>query len=180
MMTTIEQNALVVALIDNLHAHGSWCGETHVQKAAYFVEELCKVPLEFQYRLYRQSPFSFDLQDRLTGLRADGFLTLEIAGSSGGPKIRATEIKDSLLSRGKKVLGSYKKAIEFVASKLGAKHVTDLEYLATALMVSRESGNDVETRAKAMVQLKPQLQLSVATDAVKTIDSMRVEYSRLH
>ncbi len=179
MITNIEKNGLVVTLIDQLHANGSWCDEAHVQKAAYFVEELCKVPLGFGFRLYKQSPFSFALQERLTGLRADGFLTLEITGLGGGPMIRATEDKDALLSRSQKVLDTHKKAIEFVASRLGAKPALDLACLATALMISRERGGDVDSRSKALVVLKPHMQLSAAVHTVETIDNLQTEYAEM-
>jgi len=55
---------------------GSWAGETHIQKAAYFLQELFGVPLGFRFMLYWYGPFPFDLRDELTGLRGDGLLCL--------------------------------------------------------------------------------------------------------
>jgi hypothetical protein len=52
-------------------------GETHMQKATFFLQELIKVPLGFEFLLYKHGPFSFDLRDELTFMRAQGFLRLE-------------------------------------------------------------------------------------------------------
>ena len=43
-MKRLQSNAVLLSLIDNLQAKGSWCGETHVQKATYFIQELFGVP----------------------------------------------------------------------------------------------------------------------------------------
>ena len=76
-MDRLRNAALLTRLIEGLCGKGDWCGETHVQKTAFFVQELLGVPLEFQFILYKHGPFSFGLRDELTALRADGLLELE-------------------------------------------------------------------------------------------------------
>ena len=44
-MERLPRSAILLTLVEELHAHGSWCGETHVQKCVYFAQELFKVPL---------------------------------------------------------------------------------------------------------------------------------------
>lgn len=82
-MNRLKKDALLCELADQLRHSGSWCGETHVQKATYFLQELRRVPLEFEFVLYRHGPFSFDLRDELTAMRADGFLDLSERGPYG-------------------------------------------------------------------------------------------------
>ena len=82
--------AALIELIEKLRQEGSWCGETHVQKAVYFLQNLMGVPLQFDFILYKHGPFSFDLRDELTALRADGILRLETRGLYGA-RIAATD-----------------------------------------------------------------------------------------
>ena len=72
-----DKTVLLTHLIEGLCERGNWCGETHVQKTAFFVQELMGVPMEFRFILYKHGPFSFDLRDELTALRANGLLGLE-------------------------------------------------------------------------------------------------------
>ena len=73
-MNRLPQAAIVTRLTGRLRDQGSWCGETHLQKAMYFLQELMEVPTGFEFILYMHGPFSFDLRAELTSLRADGLL----------------------------------------------------------------------------------------------------------
>ena len=69
-MNDNDRSAILLDLAAQLREHGSWTGETHVQKAAYFVQELLGVPSGFRFVLYRHGPFSFDLRASLNKLEA--------------------------------------------------------------------------------------------------------------
>ena len=58
--------ALIVELVEKLHAQGSWCGETHVQKATYIVQDLAKLNIGYKFVIYKHGPFSFDLSSELS------------------------------------------------------------------------------------------------------------------
>ena len=45
--------ALLLRLIQAQKEEGSRGGETHIQKAVYFLQELMQVPLNFRFILYR-------------------------------------------------------------------------------------------------------------------------------
>ena len=70
-MKRLQRAAILVTLAEKLRDQGSWCGETHIQKGTYLLQELLGVPLELEYCLYKHGPYSFDLSDELTSLRAD-------------------------------------------------------------------------------------------------------------
>ena len=89
-MGRLKRAALLTRLMEWMREHGSWCGETHLQKAAFLAQELMEVPLELEFVLYRHGPYSFDLRDELTGLRGDGLVRLEPRGA-WGPSFVATE-----------------------------------------------------------------------------------------
>jgi len=76
-MDRLRKAALQTRLIEQLRKEGSWCGETHVQKATLFLQDLMRVPLELEFILYKHGPFSFDLRSELTSLRADELVKLE-------------------------------------------------------------------------------------------------------
>jgi len=166
-----EQNrAVLVALIKSLRSKGSWCGETHIQKAAFFLKTLTGVPIDFDFILYKHGPFSFDLRDELSVMRAYGLLALE-ANYPYGPSILDTEAGKSLIDRFPKTLGKYEKQISFIADKLGDKGVVDLERLATAYYVTLEnSQSGVDARAEEIVALKPHIEPESAQKAVQDVD----------
>lgn len=167
-----EQNrAVLVTLIQSLRAKGSWCGETHIQKAAFFLKTLTGVPIDFDFILYKHGPFSFDLRDALSVMRAYGLLTLE-TNYPYGPRILETEVGTSLNARYTKTLGKYKKQISFIADHLGDKGVVDLEKLATAYYVTRETHDrNVNTRAETIIALKPHITAASAEQAINDVDA---------
>jgi len=56
-MDRLQKAALITRLLQNLRSKHSWCGETHIQKAAFFAQELMEVPLGFEFILYKHGPF---------------------------------------------------------------------------------------------------------------------------
>jgi uncharacterized protein YwgA len=69
-MDRLWRASLLLTMNEELRRAGSWAGETHMQKAIFFLQELIKVPLGFEFLLYKHGPFSFDLRDELTFMRA--------------------------------------------------------------------------------------------------------------
>ena len=62
-------------------------GGTHIQKAAYLLQELLGVPSGFKFVLYKHGPFSFELRDSLNRLEAWGGIQTEEQPYPYGPKI---------------------------------------------------------------------------------------------
>ena len=171
-MNRLKQYALLSELADQLRRRGSWCGETHIQKAAYFLQELRKVPLGFEYMLYKHGPFSFDLRDELTAMRADSFLDLSERGPYG-PSLVPTKLSIELRKDYPKTLEKYCPDIEFVADSLGNRNVAELEKLATALYVYfQHPSRSQSLRAKALHDLKPHISTSDSLEAVKQVDAI--------
>jgi len=179
-MDRIRKAALLTRLIERLRERGSWCGETHVQKATLFLQDLMKAPLGFDFILYKHGPFSFDLRDELTALRADELLRLEPQWPYG-PRIAPTDRSQYIQGICSKTLAKYDDRIAFVAEKLRDKGVTDLERLATAFYVTQraESGASVDERAKQLTQLKPHIPQESAGAAIEEVDHI-IEEAREH
>jgi hypothetical protein len=179
-MDRLRKAAVLTRLIEQLRRKGSWCGETHVQKAALFLQDLMLVPLGVDFILYKHGPFSFDLRDELTSLRADELVRLE-PQAGYGPRIATTGRSAYIQGLYSKTLERYDDRISFVADKLGSKRVADLERLATAFYVTDQITSDgsVGERAAELTALKPHIGRDEAVAAVKEVDQIIAEGEQL-
>lgn len=178
-MDRIKKAALITRLIEKMRERGSWCGETHIQKATLFLQYLVGVPTGFDFILYKHGPFSFDLRDELTSLRADDFVKLEPQGPYG-PRIASTSRSKYIQDLCSKTIEEYDNRIDFVAEHLGTKGVAELERLATVFFLAQGEHNDasIEKRAERLTKVKPHISKDDAIIAVKEVDKLNSEWSR--
>jgi uncharacterized protein YwgA len=173
-MDRLQRAAILTELMDRLRAAGSWCGETHMQKAVYFLQEAFEVPLGYEYIFYKYGPYSFDLTEDLTALRADYLIEWNHRSPGYGPSLIPTSWSDQLRQRYPKTLEKYRPAIQSVSQALGRKDVKELEKLATALYVTRQAGapSDVDSRARRLCELKLHVSLEESQAAVEEVDQI--------
>ena len=177
-MERLQRIAVIVRLIDCLRTAGSCCGETHVQKAAYVAQHLAGVPLGFDFILYKHGPFSFDLRDELTSLRADGLLQLEPQPFPYGPKFKITDSARKLQQKFPKTIKKHEHALEFVAKRLADKQVDELERLATAIYAkSNLPDKDDHERAAWINQKKPHVSIDEALAALAEVRQLKEEFT---
>jgi len=179
-MQGMERRAVLLSLIDGMAGEGSWCGETHVQKCVYFLQSMLNVPTGFDFILYKHGPFSFDLRDELTAMRADDLIGLEVQ-SPYGPSLRlcpaGREVANELY---RITTAQYKDQVDFVAGRISNRGVSELERLGTALYlyVTKEemgpgsSPESVEIRAGEMHRLKPHVSVEQAQLALSEVDKL--------
>lgn len=168
-MNTEERYALVLLLMDRLYISGSWCGETHIQKTAYFLESLENVPSNMDFTLYKHGPYSFDLHDILGDMLNLGFIEQE-QKPPYGPRLRLTATGKNFLER-QKGINAYAQAIESVASKFCKYSVQGLERVATALLLKRQHvGYDAQVIAQKLHEIKPHISLPDALRAVQEME----------
>ena len=118
-MKQTEQTAIVLELMDALHARRSWCGETHVQKCVYLLQEALRVPSQFEFVLYKYGPYSFDLHDLLGEMRADLLIDRETRPGPYGPRLKPSTSGANLLRRNTSITDPYRAAIQLVAERFG-------------------------------------------------------------
>jgi hypothetical protein len=173
-MNRLQRVAILMRLGDELRAQGSWCGETHLQKATFFLQELLHVPLEFDFILYKHGPFSFDLRDEISAMHADNLIKFEPQVPPYGPRIVTTDDGRVIQERFPRTIGSYNEQIGFVAQRLGDKGVLKLEEFATAIYVTRESGcnTPVAERASRLKDVKAHISPEQASVAIQEIDKV--------
>lgn len=171
---TPEMRGRLLALLASMAEEESWCGETHVQKCAYFLQEGLGVPLGFKFILYKYGPFSFDLREALGELWGDYVVEMKTVPGYG-PSIGLTESGRSLRDRLRKHADPYQREIGFVASRLSKRGVMELERLATALLVRGEREGTIQDRARRLVELKPHVSESDARQAVEEVEALLAE-----
>jgi hypothetical protein len=175
-MKRLQRAGLLTELVEQMRAHDSWCGETHLQKATFFLQELLGVELEYDFVLYKHGPFSFDLRDELGDLVSDKLIRYQPQVPPYGPRIAVTEEGEAVQEIYPTTLARHADRITFVADKLDARGVIDLERLATALYVTLDAPQtSAEERAHLLRQLKPHIPEPAALRAVGELDEIRAE-----
>lgn len=153
-----QRSAILVVLAERLDNAGSWCGETHIQKATYLLQSLCKVDTDFDFVLYLHGPFSFNLREELTELNANGVLDYVVRQPGYGPSIIPNKAAQSLAKRFPITLQKHSRHLDFVSAAVGDKGVLVLERLATAVLLFREYPNDsLDKIAERLTAAKPHI-----------------------
>src|ERR1700685_1400925 len=111
-----SQRAAILTLLNReMLKRDSWCGETHIQKATFFLQDLLGVDSGFDFILYRHGPFSFDLRDELSSMQADGLMELAVRREGYGPAYVPTSFSQTFLKRFPKTAARYADQVGFVA-----------------------------------------------------------------
>jgi hypothetical protein len=171
-MTSKEQITVLLDLAVELRGHGSWTGETHIQKATYLLQELLGLPTEFKFVLYKHGPFSFDVKETLDQMEAVRLIDLQEQPYPYGPKI-AEGANAQRFRASTHTAQEHLQKIKFVSRELGNAGVAELERIATALFVTLDSEVAPEGRAQKLVQLKPHVQLQDSEAAFVRLEEIR-------
>jgi hypothetical protein len=172
-VTDSRRAALVAELVGRLRTHGSWAGETHVQKTTYFLQQLLGVPMGLPFQLYKFGPYSFELRELLGQMRGLHQLELEPQPNPYGPKLTVGPGAPQLQTRFPKTIEKYGAAVDFVASAVGPFGVGSLEHIATALLVQTELPDaGVAEQAARLHAYKPHVSVEQANEALGEVDQL--------
>ena len=176
-MDNSEKSAFILCLIDSLAEKDVWSSETRIQRLVYFLQNLLEVPMDYNFILYKYSPYSFYLRDKLTSLRANMLLTLE-ADRYSGSRFVTTDLGKQYKEIFHKSTKPYMKRIDSAIDTLGTESILELEQLATALFFTRLAENQeksilLENRAKEMKKWKPIISMDYAQEVVEKLDTIR-------
>src|SRR5690242_3103935 len=106
--------AVLIDLIKKLRSKGSWCGETHIQKAAYLVQDISKSRLGYKFVIYKHGPYSSDLKGELTAMKASEVIDFYFRQEGYGPSIKPTKFGERLYEVNKEEVGRFAKINDFV------------------------------------------------------------------
>jgi uncharacterized protein YwgA len=173
-MNEPPRSAIILELVEKLRQHGSWAGHTHVQKAAYFLQELLGVPLNYPFVLYMYGPYSFDLLADLVRLRGNYMLEFDYKAPGYGPGLLVTPLGRRWRDNWRDGLEHYRQQLDFISERLGKKNVAELERLATALYVRRHMSDDASLQAgvQRLLKLKPHVNEEAARAAFQELEEM--------
>ena len=172
MMTRTKKLAVVAVLTTKLREKGSWGGETHVQKAVYFLQELLGIPTGFEFVLYKHGPFSFDLRDTIGMMKAEGMLELQQRPYPYGPSLMVPSRQQNLLLR-QMFQEKYSDGVEFIAAELAELRVSKLEELATGLYMKRQHPMETEVfQARRVIMTKPHILFEDAVASIQAVKAM--------
>jgi uncharacterized protein YwgA len=169
-----DLRSVILLLIESLRKAGSWTGETHLQKSAYFLEKVVKLPVVDDFILYKHGPFSFNLRDEIEFMKAEGLVGIEHVYGYGG-RLFVTDGGKAYLHRHR--VNECADRISFVAHHLGNKNVFELEKLGTALYVIECGTNaDVAEMGRRVVEFKPHISREQAIDAINQARSIMTQW----
>ncbi len=171
-MDRLKRVAIVISLIGKMDANDSWCGETHIQKSTFFLEKALRVPLDFDFILYKHGPYSFDLSDEIMSSIADGYIDIRTRYPMGS-SIIPSEMGYKLQKRHSEHVDRYVNELDFVSKEIATLNVVNLECLSTALYVTLNSDTiEVIKRATTINQLKPHISIDKAIFFVNKVDEV--------
>jgi uncharacterized protein YwgA len=168
--------ALVIDLVKRLREQGSWCGETHLQKAMYILQDIAKANFGYKFVIHKHGPYSFDLSNELTEMRAVGILEFHFPREGYGPSIRVTDFGERVYKVNKESVERYGAVSKFLADWFASSDVRHLEKIATAYFVTAKNPRDPAIqRARKLNSLKPHVDIYAAELAVQIVDEKRKE-----
>ena len=177
-MTQDTRRAVILSLIGKLRESDSWCGETHLQKATYLLQEMSQVQTGFGFILWKHGPYSFGLHDELLVMQSAGWIELKIADPRYGPRFELTKTGEEFAKKHRSNNSHCDKSVDYMAKQLGDKGVVDLERLATAYYVKSNIKPRTEDLAASICELKPHIPPEKAAEALEAIRVMEAKAPR--
>lgn len=176
---TLQRQALIYSLIDQLRSKGNWCGETHIQKTLFFLDELSNNATGYDFILYKHGPFCFELSEDLSVMDALHFVKDEVVNANYGPRLKTnTAVQPMLTEQFGQLAARVRDEMAFVVQKLAECGVATLERFGTALFFTRkEVIEGQEERARRIHQVKPHISETQALEAVKQVDQILYEWA---
>jgi hypothetical protein len=166
--------AIVVELATRLRARGSWCGETHLQKATFIIQDLIRLNLGYKFVLYKHGPYSFEFNSEMNSMRAANVFEFQFPREGYGPGIAPTTFGMRVREANEENIREYIPVIKFIADWFAANDVRHLEKIATAYYVTKRNPRDPAfERAKRLSSLKPHVDIDSAEEAVRVVDEKR-------
>ena len=166
--------ALVVFLAKRLRAKGSWCGETHLQKALYILQDVSRSNFGYKFIIYKHGPYSFDLNNELAAMRSANVLEFQFPREGYGPCIAPTPFGEKVMDVNCENIRSFIPAVEFLADWFAGSDVRHLEKVATAYFVTAKNPRvSTVERARKLHSLKPHVDMVAAEEALRIVDEKR-------
>lgn len=165
----LRDSAILGRIVERVEATGRFCGETLLQKSAYFLKEMFGAPISAPFRIYYYGPFSFDLRDTLGTMEA--LEIVQTAPHEWGATYRIGKRYPQIQQQFRRTLETIEPHLQWVERELVPLGVKDLEPLATALFLRRESPNaSRDELAGRLHEIKPHVSVDAARTAIGKVE----------
>jgi hypothetical protein len=170
----LRDSAILGTIVARVETTRRFCGETLLQKSAYFLKELFGAPISAPFRIYYYGPFSFDLRDTLGTMEA--LEIVQTAPHEFGATYRAGKRYPQLEQRFQRTLERLEPGLAWVQRELVPLKVKELEPLATALFLRRENASaSADQLAGRLHEIKPHVSVDAARGALKRVEGWIAE-----
>ncbi len=165
----LRDSAILGRVVERVEVTNRFCGETLLQKSAYFLKEMFGAPISAPFRIYYYGPFSFDLRDTLVTMEALDIV--QTAPHEWGATYKIGKRYEQVEQQFHRTLERLEPGIEWVLRELAPLGVKDLEPLATALFLRRENDKaSLDDLAERLHQIKPHVSVDAARRAIGKVE----------
>lgn len=132
-------------------------GKTAMMKCTYFLQEIEKVPLNYNFEIYTYGPYSSEVMEEIDFARQNGLLDIKWTVYPNGMHGYSISAKGTGTT-------PYDGQIDAVVNVFGSKTAKELELLSTVLFVQRACMNNKWEKDKASIcaavkEIKPRFSL---------------------
>jgi len=165
-----------VKLAKRLRDRGSWCGETHLQKALYILQDVSRSNFGYKYVIYKHGPYSFDLDSELAAMRSANIIEFYFPREGYGPSIIPTKFGERVYQANEENVRDYDRFVDFVADWFAGSDVRYLEKIATAYFITMKNPRlPAGERARKINSIKPHVDIISAEQAIQVVDAKRLQ-----
>jgi uncharacterized protein YwgA len=172
-MNDLQRAAIVATLVKECRARDAFCGETMVQKSVFFLQELLRVPLAFDFQLYIYGPFSSELQRHVSSMMADDMIAVRPLPYSS--TFEPSEQIAYLEKHSADVITAHSDQIAFVVNHLANRGVKQLGGWRLHFSSVTTDNASVDERAANTCDVKPHITPDDARKAIEEVDRWRKE-----
>lgn len=164
-----HRHALILAMIENLRAHGGRTGKVHVIKGLALGSLSGLIDLPFEFFLYKHGPYSTDIVQSIEEMASYDAISVQPAFDGWGVILKPSE-NAVFIKRRVALSEREQRGIERVCQFLLGKNATELERLATALWIRKRMHIDNQDDvAVELNKLKPHISITDAREADREV-----------
>lgn len=167
-MDKIDQKAIIALLIEKMNTGKLWASPFFLQKAVFLLQELYKIPLEFNFYIYKHAPFSNELQDTLNQMRIDDIIKVETNHLKPGNLI--------INNNGKQILSKLKKGpeneINSVINIMNEYPTSSLDHLTSAIYICTSSIQFGKSKSNMLRHCNPFISKKESIQVLKIAQSL--------
>jgi hypothetical protein len=165
--------AILGRIVERVEGQKRFCGDTLLQKSAYFPQGDIRGADLTPFRIYYYGPFSFDLRETLSTMEG---LVVQTVPHEWEATYRIGRRYGQVRDRFAKTMQRLEPAIDWVMRELAPLGVKELEPLATGLFLKQEQPHATdETLATRLHVIKPHVSVDAARFALQKVGGWMAE-----